>query len=131
MSTRKEIFAWIAAELADAEYTDEAAEMRDEAVAMCCKYIDQLSKPRKKKVNETLLAVAAQVVDFMEPGKEYTNKELVAAINGATVKGEEGYVSSQRMAAVTRHLVNGGTLVKNVPEAAKDPATYTLAEGIE
>ena len=114
--TRKDLFARIAETMADDR----------EVVEMCEKYIEQLSKPRKKKVNEVFIALTNQVAEMMAAGTEYTNKELVEKYN-TEVADEGEAVSSQKMAAVMRHLVGEGKVEKIAPEKASDPARYTLA----
>lgn len=114
--TRKDLFARIAEAMADDR----------EVVEMCNKYIEQLSKPRKRKVNEQFIALADQVAGMMEPGVNYTNKELVEKYNSEVADEGEG-VSSQKMAAVMRHLVGTEKVEKIAPEKASGAATYHLA----
>ena len=114
--TRKDLFARIAEVMADDR----------EVVEFCNKQIEQLSRPRKKKVNEAFIALTAQVAGAMTPGTEYTNKELVEMYN-TEIADEGESVSSQKMAAVMRHLVGEGKVEKIAPEKASDPARYTLA----
>ena len=116
-TTRKDLFVRIAETMAN----------DPEVVEMCNKYIEQLTKPRKKKVNETFLALCGAIANHMQNGEAYTNKELVEWANSNLGEGEDK-ISSQKMAAVMRHLAGVGTVVKETGEKASDPAQYRLAQ---
>ena len=106
--TRKEMFELIAATMAD----------NAEVVAMCEKYIEQLSKPRKKKENYEAIEFAAGVATWLsEHEGTFTNKELAAAFE----------VSSQKMSAALKRLVAEGTVNRIEPEKASGTATFELA----
>jgi hypothetical protein len=106
--TRKDLFARIAETM-----NDDA-----EVVAMCEKYIAQLSKPRVHKTKP-------EVVEFREAVAEYlagaegplTNKELSGALG----------VSHQKMAAALRWLVGEGRVIRTEGEGKSDPATFVIA----
>ena len=71
--TRKEMFELIAATMAD----------NAEVVAMCEKYIEQLSKPRKKKENYEAIEFAAGVATWMaEHDGAFTSCVLRRAVRG-------------------------------------------------
>lgn len=113
--TRKELYARIA----------EAMANDPEVVELCNKQIEALSRPRKKKVSQENLDLAAAVATHLSNGGDYTNKELVEWINTDT--DEENRISSQKMAAIMRHLVGMGTVIKMTGEKPSDPAVYKLA----
>ena len=106
--TRKDLFARIAETMKD----------DPEVVAMCEKYIAQLSKPRvhktKPEVVEFRAAVASYLADAEEP---MTNKELATAMN----------VSAQKMAAALRWLVENGNVIRTDGEKKNDPAVFVIA----
>lgn len=113
--TRKDLFARIKETMAN----------DPEVVEMCEKYIAQLEKPRKKKVNQDFLDLAAAIATHLqETGEKMTNKELVEWYNEGG--DEENKISSQKMAAIMRHLVGVGTIRKETGEKASDPARYYM-----
>lgn len=116
-ATRKELFARIAETMAN----------DPEVVKMCEKYIAQLSKPRKRKVNEAMIELANEVAAYMrEDGQDYyTNKMLVEWYNGEAADDTDR-ISYQKMAAVLRYLVGTGVVEKNPGEKASDAARFSL-----
>lgn len=114
-STRKEMFARIIDRMADDK----------EVVEMCEKYLEQLNKPRKKKVNEDMVAIGNEVIGYLNTVDEpVTNKELYTWYNENHV--EEDKISAQKMAAVMRHLVGTDAAEKIVGDKVSDPTRYEL-----
>ena len=109
--TRKELFARIAEVMAN----------DPEVVEMCGKYIEQLSRPRKKKVNESMIAIGTEVLGHMG-AEPMTNKELYTWYNETHAEA----VSSQKMAAVMRYLVSENKVEKIVGDKTSDPVRYQL-----
>lgn len=106
--TRKDLFERVKTAMADDV----------EVVEMCEKYIEQLSKPRKPKVNQEAIDFANAVATHLaEVDGPKTNKELAAEME----------VSPQKMAAALKRLVEADTVIRVDGEAAKDPATFVIA----
>lgn len=105
-------------------YTHIAEVMADDAavVEFCQNKIEQLSKPRKRKINEEALAFAENVYEILSTNP-VTNKEITAAIN----EESEVTYSAQKVAAALRRLVNDGRAVRIEPETKAGVATYTRA----
>lgn len=103
--TRKDLFARIAETMKD----------DPEVVAMCEKYIAQLSKPRTHKTKPEVVEFRAAVASYLaEAEGPMTNKELAAAME----------VSAQKMAAALRYLVGEGLVSRTEGEKKNDPATF-------
>lgn len=116
-ATRKDLFVRIAERMAD----------DPEVVEMCGKYIEQLSRPRKKKVNEASLAIADEVMRHLrEVDGPQTNKDLYLWYNENAATAD-GQISSQKMAAVMRYLVGQQDVIKIVGDKASDPAMFKIA----
>ena len=106
--TQKEMFALIAEAMAD----------NAEVVEFCNHKIELLEKPRKAKVNTEAVEFAAGVATALaEADEPMTNKDLAAQFE----------VSSQKMAAALRRLVNEGAVERIEGEGTKNPATFKLA----
>ena len=106
--TQKEMFAHIAEALAgDAQ-----------VVEFCEKKIAQLSKPRKPRVNSEAIAFAEDVYATLKEAEvPATNMELAQSFE----------VSSQKMAAALRRLVEEGKVIRQEGEKAKDKPVYLCA----
>lgn len=116
--TRKELFARIAEVMAnDAE-----------VVEMCEKEIARLSKPRKPRENKAAIAFAETVHEFLA-GADHpmTNGEIATALSNGAEKGEDGYVSFQKVAAAVRRLEGEERVVRIKGEKAKDKDTFEVA----
>lgn len=112
--TRKDLFA--KAKVLVPEDEVEIQEMFD-------KYIEQLSKPRKPKVNEEALAFAEVVYDRLASmDAAVTNKEISESLGG-----KEMNASPQRVAAALRKLVESGRVVRTEGEKKSDRATFVVA----
>ena len=112
--TRKDLF--MKAKVLVPEDEVEIQEMFD-------KYIDQLSKPRKKKVNEEAAAFAEVVYDRLASmGAAVTSSEISESLGG-----KEKNASVQRVAAALRKLVTEGRVVRHEGEKKADKATFTIA----
>lgn len=106
--TRKDLFARIAETMADDA----------EVVAMCEKYIEQLSKPRERKVKpEVEMFREAVLAMLQEATGPMTNKEVAEAMQ----------VSPQKASAALRFLVERGLVVRTDGEKRSDPATFVAA----
>ena len=116
--TRKELFARIAEVMAnDAE-----------VVEMCEKEIARLSKPRKPRENKDAIEFAAGVATFLsEQDEPLTNGEIAVALSNGAEKGDDGYVSFQKVAAAIRRLEAEGAVTRIKGEKAKDKDTFTIA----
>lgn len=106
--TRKDLFARIAETMADDA----------EVVAMCEKYIEQLSKPRERKVKpEVEMFREAVLAMLQEATGPMTNKEVAEAMQ----------VSPQKASAALRFLVERNLVVRIDGEKKSDPATFVAA----
>ena len=106
--TRKELFVRIAETMND----------DPEVVAMCEKYIEQLSKKRVSKPKPEVVEFRAAVADYLnEHEGPHTNKELAGELE----------VSAQKMAATLRYLVGEGIVIRTEGEHKNDPATFVIA----
>lgn len=116
--TRKELFARIAEIMADDALV----------VELCEKEIARLSKPRKPRENKEAIEFAAGVATFLsEQDHPLTNGEIAEALSEGAAKGEDGYVSFQKVAAAIRRLEGEGTVVRHKGEKAKDKDTFSIA----
>ena len=116
--TRKELFARIAEVMAG----------DPEVVEMCEKEIARLSKPRKPRENKAAIAFAEDVFALLEGADgPMTNGEIAGAMSNGAQKGEEGYVSFQKVAAAIRRLEGEGRVTRIKGEKAKDKDTFVVA----
>lgn len=112
--TRKDLFARIA------ETMSEDAEV----VAMCEKYIAQLSRKRPAKVKPEVEEFRGVVKGILENQEEaVTNKQMCEFY-----RVEHGEVSAQKMAAALRWLVANGLATCQEPETKNGVKTYLAAE---
>lgn len=117
-TTRKELFTRIAEVMAN----------DPEVKELCEKEIARLSKPRKPRENKEAIEFAAGVATFLsEQTDPLTNGEIAVALSNGAAKGEEGYVSFQKVAAAIRRLESEGAVVRHKGEKAKDKDTFTVA----
>lgn len=116
--TRKELFARIAEVMAD----------DPEVKELCEKEIARLSKPRKPRENKAAIAFAEDVFAYLE-GMDgaLTNGEIAAGLSNGAEKGEDGYVSFQKVAAAIRRLEGEGRVTRIKGEKAKDKDTFAVA----
>lgn len=106
-ATRKELFARIAEVMADDQ----------EVVEMCGKYIEQLSKPRKKAVNKEAEEFAAALATHMaEVAAPMTISELA----------EQMGVAWQKVSAALKRLIGQDAVIK-IEGEGKAKATYVIA----
>ncbi len=116
--TRKELFARIAEVMAD----------DPEVKELCEKEIARLSKPRKPRENKDAIEFAAGVATFLsEQEQPLTNGKIAMALSNGAQKGEEGYVSFQKVAAAIRRLEGEGAVIRHKGEKSKDKDTFTIA----
>ena len=116
--TRKELFARIAEVMAD----------DPEVAELCAKEIERLSRPRKPRENKAAIAFAETVREFLAQAEgPMTNGEIANALSNGAEKGEEGYVSFQKVAAAIRRLEGEGRVERIKGEKAKDKDTFVLA----
>lgn len=116
--TRKELFARIAEVMAD----------DPEVKELCEKEIARLSKPRKPRENKAAIAFAEDVFAYLE-GMDgaLTNGEIAAGLSNGAEKGEDGYISFQKVAAAIRRLEGEGRVTRIKGEKAKDKDTFAVA----
>lgn len=106
-ATRKELFARIAEAMAEDK----------EVVEMCDKYIEQLSKPRKKTVNKEAEEFAAALATHMaEVAAPMTISELA----------EQMGVAWQKVSAALKRLIGQDAVIK-IEGEGKAKATYVIA----
>lgn len=106
--TRKDLFARIADVMKD----------DPEVVEMCGKYIEQLSKPRKPRVNKEAIEFAETLYAAVaEHDGPVTNKEMAAELG----------VAWQRTSAAFKRLVNEGRVARIEGENKSDPAMFEVA----
>lgn len=116
--TRKELFARIAEVMAD------DAEVKE----LCEKEIARLSKPRKPRENKAAIAFAETVHEYLRGvDGPLTNGEIAAGLSNGAEKGEDGYVSFQKVAAAIRRLETEERVVRIKGEKAKDKDTFEVA----
>lgn len=116
--TRKELFARIAEVMAD----------DPEVKELCEKEIARLSKPRKPRENKAAIAFAEDVFAYLVSADgPLTNGEIAAGLSKGAEKGEDGYVSFQKVAAAIRRLEGEGRVARIKGEKAKDKDTFAVA----
>ena len=112
--TRKDLFMRIADVMCDDE----------EVVAMCDKYIAQLSVRRAAKAKPEVEEFRRAVLVMLEAQEEpITNKQMCELW-----REQGGEVSAQKMAAALRWLVANGYATRQDPESKNDSATYLAAD---
>ena len=124
--TRKDMFNFAIKVFGETEWTnaDEKA-MAKATTEMFEKYIAQLSKKAKPRVNEAAIEFAAACKGVMTEAdnETWTAKALAAAMTEAT--GED--VSSHKASAALRRLHQEGFVTLAEKEHKSDPNTYTVA----
>ena len=101
----------------------------EEARAIIEGMIAKRKAPRKPRVNQAAIDFAETVYVCLEGAEApLTNGEIAAALSKGAEKGEEGYVSFQKVAAAIRRLKNEGRVEEFPGEKAKDKKTYAVAE---
>lgn len=117
--TRKDMFNWAIAVLDDIDYTtDEEREMAATTKEMFVKYVAQLSKPAKPRVNKEAIEFAEAAKAVIENGNaEWTAKDLAAAMN----------VSSHKASAALRRLHKDGVVTLGEKAHKSDPNVYVRA----
>lgn len=99
----------------------------DEAIAVIEGMVAKRKAPRKPRVNKEAIAFAERVWECLNGAEEQaalTNGEVAAALSNGAEKGEEGYVSFQKVAAAMRRLKEEGRVEEIPGEKAKDKKTY-------
>ena len=81
---------------------------------------------RKPRVNKAALEFAETVYGVLDDEPK-TNGEIAAVLSGDAEKGEDGYVSFQKVAAAIRKLKAADRVVEIAGEKAKDKKTYVRA----
>ena len=81
---------------------------------------------RKPRVNKAALEFAERVAEVLDDEPK-TNGEIAAILSDGAEKGEDGYVSFQKVAAAIRKLKADGRVNEIAGEKAKDKKTYTRA----
>ena len=80
------------------------------------------------RVNKAAIEFAEKVAAFMEGFENpLTNAEIAAGLSNGAEKGEDGYVSFQKVAAAIRRLEGEGRVERIKGEKAKDKDTFVLA----
>ena len=99
-------------------------EAKDVLVGM----IEKRRAPRKPRVNQAAIDFAETVAAYLEGVENpLTNGEIAAGLSEGAEKGEDGYVSFQKVAAAIRRLEGEGRIVRTKGEKAKDKDTFTVA----
>ena len=88
----------------------------------------QICKPRKKAGTkpETLEFRAAVATFLAEADGPQKNADIVVGMNDGVEKGEEGYISFQKVAAALRALEADGTVVRIKAEKPSGKDTFAL-----
>ena len=95
----------------------------EEARGILAGMLEKKRAPRKPRVNKAAIEFA-----FMEGFENpLTNAEIAAGLSNGAEKGEEGYVSFQKVAAAIRRLEGEGRVERIKGEKAKDKDTFVLA----
>lgn len=105
-----------------------AAEIEnEEARAVIEKMIEKRKAPRKPRVNKAAVEFAERVYEYLEGAEDpQTNGDVAVALSNGAAKGEEGYVSFQKVAAAMRRL-KAEERIEEIPgEKAKDKKTYRV-----
>lgn len=106
-----------------------AAALEDgEAKDILAGMIAKRKAPRKPRENKEAIAFAETVAEFLGNAEgPVTNADISAALSNGAQKGEEGYVSFQKVGAALKRLVADGRVTRIEGEKAKDKATFVLA----
>jgi len=100
----------------------------DEAREILAGMLEKRKAPRKPRVNKAAIEFAEMVAEFLAGAEEpLTNGEIATALSDGAEKGEDGYVSFQKVAAAIRRLEGEGRVVRHPGEKAKDKATFSVA----
>ena len=90
--------------------------------------IEKRRAPRKPRVNQAAIDFAETVAAYLEGlDTPVTNAEIAAGLSEGAEKGEDGYVSFQKVAAAIRRLEGEGRVTRIKGEKAKDKDTFTVA----
>ena len=104
---------------------DEQIEAREVLEGMVAKR----KAPRKPRVNKVAIEFAETVYNCLESADApLTNGDVAAALSGGAQKGDDGYVSFQKVAAAIRRLKAENRVEEHVGEKAKDKKTYSVFE---
>ena len=110
--TRKDLFARIVEVMSD----------DPEVVAMCEKYIEQLSKPHIAKVKPEVEEFRQTVLGILRDCEDpVSNKEMCEKY-----RAQVGEVTAQKMAAALRWLVGNGDAQSFEPESKSGSKTYLI-----
>ena len=106
-----------------------AAALEDgEAKDILAGMIEKRKAPRKPRVNQAAIDFAETVVEFLGNAEgPVTNADISVALSNGAQKGEDGYVSFQKVGAALKRLVTDGRVTRIEGEKAKDKATFVLA----
>ena len=100
----------------------------DEAREILAGMLEKKRAPRKPRVNKAAIEFAERVAEFLAGADEpMTNGEIATNLSNGAEKGEEGYVSFQKVAAAIRRLEDEGRVVRHPGEKAKDKAKFSVA----
>ena len=100
----------------------------EEARGILAGMLEKKRAPRKPRVNKAAIEFAEKVAAFMEGFENpLTNAEIAAGLSNGAEKGEDGYVSFQKVAAAIRRLEGEGRVERIKGEKAKDKDTFILA----
>lgn len=81
---------------------------------------------RKPRVNQAAIDFAEKVYEVLDDEPK-TNGDIAEILSAGAQKGEDGYVSVQKVAAAIRRLKADERAVEHAGEKAKDKKTYTRA----
>ena len=99
-----------------------------EAAEVIANMIAKRKAPRKSRVNQAAIDFAESVAEFLGNAEgPLTNGEIAEGLSAGAEKGEDGYVSFQKVAAAIRRLEGEGRVTRIKGEKAKDKATFVLA----
>lgn len=100
----------------------------EEACAVLANMLEKKRAPRKPRVNKAAVEFAETVAEFLANADgPMTNGEIATALSNGAEKGEDGYVSFQKVAAAIRRLESEGRVERIKGEKAKDKDTFALA----
>ena len=89
--------------------------------------VEKRKAPRKPRVNKAALEFAEYVYTCLDEAEgALTNGEIAAVLSNGAQKGEEGYVSFQKVAAAIRRLEGDGRIVRIKGEKAKDKDRFEV-----
>ena len=99
-----------------------------EIAAILMDMVEKRRAPRKPRENKAAIEFAETVYNCLDGAEApLTNGEIAAVLGNGAQKGEDGYVSFQKVAAAIRRLEGENRVTRIKGEKAKDKDMFEVA----